>query len=889
MKIKRVLNRLKKMLVKRVELKKHEFDGQELVFYFQLSNFFVLKKQIKAEFLVGEEVHTLPSKVTQNNQLTVRIPQNSLSIVDTTSTVTIKINGKTSWITKHPDYEDGDFQDSILFGNKYLTTQVKKNIKVTNRFADFFFMEKTIGASVSSAQYDTLTLKFDKPVPLKEEEVELYAFNNRQFRILSGVLDSSRQTAVIQNFQGMSAGLWRLFINIDKKLYPLSSSFDAKQSFESYHHKVVALNRYSSFCLEMEPHTLKLNAISISKTEDRIFRLSFTVVEAKPGTSYSLLVDEPKSGLVKLYDLEKQANSFTADLPADELLENLFVKRFFIVEQSDEPKVFRFSFERELLASSDTFYKVVFNSQFIKIKFYQRKDLSLGVSLTSSKLKKSIHSIGDFQIDGKIASIEEFIESTAYLLFEDRFSLESVQVQIAGEFNVNLSNLDLLGIKSKDKTVLDVFVIIENVDGIVIRKEKIRYVHAHYKKDNFYSHKKFYDAENNEHHFMITTTPYNNVKIETFTIKNHIQLPANLDAKDENVWLVGERTNTAQDNGIVFFQWLQKNTDIEAYYVIEEDSSDYEGIKHNPNVVAFGSDKHFEIAFKAKVLLCTHDFENILPYKPAKGFLGYENTVKVFLQHGVLGRKNVEYHKKNYDMPFDLFIVSSEPEKQVIVMDEMGYDDSEVAVTGLARFDNLVQQNKPKNILLMPTWRDWINTDEQFLNSEYFLSYTNLIQNTKLLGLLEEYNVNLNFYPHYRAQNYFQNEVDQLHEKIKFIPLGSQTVQQLLIDHALLITDYSSVSFDFTLLSKPVVYYHFDVDRFFRKGILRPVEETFIGGIGTHEEELVTIIEERIKNDFANFDYDITGIIKHTDQNNCHRTFNEVKKLLKPSTEYPMS
>lgn len=231
-------------------------------------------------------------------------------------------------------------------------------------------------------------------------------------------------------------------------------------------------------------------------------------------------------------------------------------------------------------------------------------------------------------------------------------------------------------------------------------------------------------------------------------------------------------------------------------------------------------------------------------------------------------------------MPFDLFIVSSDPEKKVIVMDEMGYDDHEVAATGLARFDNLVQVNPPKDILLMPTWRDWINTDEQFLKSEYFLAYSNLIQNEKLLQLLEEYNVNINFYPHYRAQDYFQSEIENMHERIKFIPLGSQTVQQLLIDHALLITDYSSVSFDFTLLNKPVVYYHFDVERFFRKGILRPVEETFIGGIGTYEEELVTIIEDRIKSHFANFEYEITGIIKHQDQHNSQRIYEEVQQLI---------
>lgn len=873
------------MLVKRVEVKKHEFNGQDLIFHFQLSNFFALRRQIKAECHIGEDSYDVPFQMVQNNYLTVMIPMHILTAIGAKATIKLTINGQTAWITKHPSYKDGDFQETILVNNKYLTTHIKKNISITNRFADFFFMEKSIGSTVLSTQYETLKLTFAEPEIFSEKEVEFYAFNNRQFRIITGQLDPNKKTATVHDFRELAAGLWRLFVSIDNKLYPLVLAEGAAHSFESYHHVVTVLERRSKFYLEFVPHALDMDSLSIEEAENRLFRFTFSSDSAKPGISYSLLFDEPKSGLIKIYDLNRQHNLFETAVPADDLLENLFAKRFFVIEQSDTPKVFRFSIERQLLESFQTHYKIVSNSQFVKMKFYRRKDLSLGLALTPAKLKKSIRSVEDFQIDGVIGSVEEFIGSTAYLLIEDRWSLESLQVPISGEFHIDLNDLDLLSIKSKDKTVLDLFVVIENAEGDVIRKEKIRYARARYKKDNFYSHKKIHDAENNEHHFMITTTPFNNVKIESFTIQNQIELPANPELKDPNIWLVGERTNTAQDNGIVFFKWLQQHTDIEAYYVIEEDSPDYEAIKHNPNVLIFGSPKHFEIAFKAKVLLGTHDLENLLPYKPANGFFGYEHTVKVFLQHGVLGRKNVEYHKKNYDMPFDLFIVSSDPEKQVIVMDEMGYSDEEVVATGLARFDNLVQRNKPKDILLMPTWRDWINTDEQFLKSEYFLAYSNLIQNEKLLGLLEEYNVNLNFYPHYRAQNYFENEVEQLHPNIKFIPLGSQTVQQLLIDHALLITDYSSVSFDFTLLGKPVVYYHFDVDRFFRKGILRPVEETFIGGIGTYEEELVSIIEDRIKNNFADFEYDITGIIKYTDQNNCQRIFSEVQKLLEVPAE----
>lgn len=880
--LKKFSNKFKKMLVKRVEVRKYYFHNKNLLFEFKLSNFFTIKKNIRAEFHINQKVHQLSYNLIHNNGLVITIPQHLLSLVTSSSKVQLTINNKKIWITEHEMYKDGDFQEAILIGNRFLSTKVKRNIVISNRFADFYFMEDSIETEVKSVQYDVLKLSMDLPKGRGEnnKEVEIYAFNNFQFRILTGEKIQGKKLIIFDDFSEMAAGLWRMFLHIDNKLYPLSLTASFTASFNSYHHQLSVLNRKSFFYLEMIPHSMKIENLSIGEKQNQDFSLSFSLPNISSDFNYSLQVDEPKSGLLRSYSLNKVNGDLQTHIPMKDLLENLFVKRFFLVENSSEPKVYRFIIDKQLLLNTTTHYKVISNSQFVKLRFYRRKDLSLGLAMTQSKLKKAIYEVKDFQIEGVIGSIEEFIGSKAYLMIEDRLSQDSLQVPITGEFSVDLNSLDLIGVKSKDKTVLDLFVVIENRAGEIIRKEKIRYNKAHYKKDNYYSYKKQFDEQGNEHHFMITTTPFNNVKVESFTVRNHIQIPEDVDTKDENIWLMGERTNTAQDNGIVFFKWLQENTSIDSYYVIEEDSSDYEQIKHLPNILIFGSDRHFEVAFKAKVLLGTHDLENILPYKPAKGFFGYEETVKIFLQHGVLGRKNVEYHKKNYDMPFDLFIVSSDPEKQVIVMDEMGYEAHEVAATGLARFDNLVQANPPRDILLMPTWRDWINTDEQFLKSEYFLAYANLIQNEKLLGLLEEYNVNLNFYPHYRAQDYFQSEIDNMHNRIKFIPLGSQTVQQLLIDHALLITDYSSVSFDFTLLNKPVVYYHFDVERFFRKGILRPIEETFIGGIGSYEEELVTIIEDRIKSNFANFEYEITGIIKHQDQQNSLRIYNEVQKLI---------
>src|SRR5699024_9906171 len=102
-------------------------------------------------------------------------------------------------------------------------------------------------------------------------------------------------------------------------------------------------------------------------------------------------------------------------------------------------------------------------------------------------------------------------------------------------------------------------------------------------------------------------------------------------------------------------------------------------------MIIFDSKKHFEVSSKANVLISTHDLENILPYKTAKNFWGYENSVRIFLQHGVLGRKKVEYDKNNYELPFHLFNVSSTNEKYDIVVNQLGYEPKEVAVTGLPR------------------------------------------------------------------------------------------------------------------------------------------------------------------------------------------------------------
>jgi len=194
----------------------------------------------------------------------------------------------------------------------------------------------------------------------------------------------------------------------------------------------------------------------------------------------------------------------------------------------------------------------------------------------------------------------------------------------------------------------------------------------------------------------------------------------------------------------------------------------------------------------------------------------------------------------------------------------------------------LERKSENRTVLLIPTWREWLNTDRKVEGSMYFKRYQSLLENPMLHQLLEEYDVNINFYPHYRMQP-FIDEFKKLNtERVKVIELGERNVQDLLIENQLMITDYSSVSFDFNYMSKPVIFYHFDFASFFKNGILRPKEETFLGDICQTEDQVIHSIEYYLKNNFQERDgvkNKKRFIFSTIDRNNCKRIFREINNL----------
>ncbi|MFC7363958.1 MULTISPECIES: CDP-glycerol glycerophosphotransferase family protein [Bhargavaea] len=870
------LKNIRKKLVKKVTVSHVNQQGNGLVFHLTLKNFWTPLKKISVTVSDGVTEKPIPYKRINNHRLTIHVPEASLKDLENRLKVQLFINGHRMWITASNDFPKSG-TSGILLDGKYIVTRVDRFILLYRKFAELKFHPDPFPITGYASGYSRLVLKTGKPLysDLPDTSIQLYAFQNHKLRILD-CHQTSDDCIEITDFTALSLGTWRLFLQRQGQLFPLVTDGSWQAELESFNHVITLMNQNGYACLSASAQTFKPDSISFKMNKDSI-QLTFS---SGPAMDHRLLqVEDTRTHEVSDYPINQTTAGSFATLPIKELTGNFSIKRFFIVSGGEAPIKRQFSLERNSL-SGDFAFNDVIDCQLTRFNFYVHDDGSLALKAERPVIRKRITEISEFKLSGYAGKFLKFTDCKAYLLFEERESLRSIRVPVDGNFEVDLKQLDLPSLKSKNKTIIDLYIEIINSDGQTVRKEKIRYSESDYRKDHYYDSHFLHDAEGNIHYYLVTTTPFHNTKIETFAVPATIELNDEGALKDRNVWLVGERTDTAQDNGLVLYQWLREHTDVEAYYVLEKDSKDYKNICEDPNVLEFGSQKHYDLSLKAGVLLGTHDLENLLPFKTARGFFHYEDTYKVFLQHGVLGRKNVEYHKKFYDVPFDLFIVSSDEEKEEIVMEEMGYEYDEVAVTGLARFDRLVQNEPPKDILLMPTWRDWINTDQQFLESEYFSTYVNLINNPELNNLLREHNVRLNFYPHYRAQDFFERNIDIEDSRVNFITFGSRKVQDLLIEHALLITDYSTVSFDFIKMKKPVIHYHFDVERFFRKGILRPIEDTFIGRIAQSEQEIVDLIKDRLLHDFDNYEVDITGVIKYPDHRNCERIYHSVLKGL---------
>nr|WP_146135198.1 hypothetical protein [Brochothrix thermosphacta] len=108
-------------------------------------------------------------------------------------------------------------------------------------------------------------------------------------------------------------------------------------------------------------------------------------------------------------------------------------------------------------------------------------------------------------------------------------------------------------------------------------------------------------------------TPKGNLKIKIEKVYEKKELSVN----KKQIWLVGERPDTAQENGLIFFRYILNNKkQITPYYIINEDSEDIANFSYKElkNVIFMDTERHYNVALQADAFIGTHDIEYFVPY-----------------------------------------------------------------------------------------------------------------------------------------------------------------------------------------------------------------------------------------------------------------------------------
>ncbi len=362
------------------------------------------------------------------------------------------------------------------------------------------------------------------------------------------------------------------------------------------------------------------------------------------------------------------------------------------------------------------------------------------------------------------------------------------------------------------------------------------------------------------------------------------------------IWILSDRTNAAGDNGEALFRYLRKARvrDARVYFAISKDSPDYRRLKRIGRVVDAGSKRHQLLYSLSTFNISSHVDDHIilLFLKHEMLYRDIQHGVRfIFLQHGVT-KDDVSDWLNRFKKNISAFVTSARPETESIRTGDYFYAADAVWETGMPRFDRLYHDEK-RQITVMPTWRQSLvsyidpetgvrHLKDGFCESAFFTFYNRLMNDERLLAAAKTFGYELCFLPHPLLQPHVS--LFTKNPGVTFLPAGTP-YREVFAKSDLVVTDYSSVAFDFAYLRKPVVYAQFDRDAFFSG------EHTYTKGYFDYERdgfgEVETTLDgtvERIIESMQNgcrlkdcYRKRIDAFFAYDDQNNCRRVYEKIR------------
>lgn len=259
-----------------------------------------------------------------------------------------------------------------------------------------------------------------------------------------------------------------------------------------------------------------------------------------------------------------------------------------------------------------------------------------------------------------------------------------------------------------------------------------------------------------------------------------------------------------------------------AYFVVDKSIPAVRDLpeKYKKNLIDKDSDKHLEYFFASDKFISTETLEHALQLrvanKAAMDKITKDPLSYVFLQHGPtymisLNKENRSGFLKKPWMKLHKTVVSSELEAQHFI-ELGGMERDDLYITGMAKFDRAFRHEGADRVVIMPTWRRWeLNQAREDITQTNYYKMMRLMYDSVPAELKDKVTI----LPHplmaERFADIAQSGAAEDAEMCSRI-IVPDSYENVLRDTEVLITDYSSISYDAFYRGAKVVFYWAEKD-----------------------------------------------------------------------------
>ncbi len=295
--------------------------------------------------------------------------------------------------------------------------------------------------------------------------------------------------------------------------------------------------------------------------------------------------------------------------------------------------------------------------------------------------------------------------------------------------------------------------------------------------------------------------------------------------KDKDIVLLYEKKcQKYEESASVLYEKLIDMGYDNVYFIVDKSVPAVKDLpeKYKKYLIDKDSDKHLEYFFACNKFISTETIDHSLQLRIANKYVQDKlnkdtgDMMYVFLQHGptYMVSLNMDLRngfRKKTDYKLHKTVVSSQLEAQHFI-ELGGMTEDDLYITGMAKFDRAFRNEGADRVVIMPTWRRW-----ELNQARDDLTQTNYYKMMKLMydSVPEELKDKVIILPHPLMAERFEDiskKSEGSDAELCSRILVTDNYDNVMRDCEVLITDYSSISYDAYYRGAKVVFYWAEKD-----------------------------------------------------------------------------